>query len=61
MNNINVTNGVSSILKVSKIAGYYDGLYCCVASNIAGQTTSKYAKMSVKGKSDAFITMLYEQ
>ena len=61
MNNTNVTNGVSSILKISKIAGYYDGLYCCVASSIAGQTISKYAKMSVKGKFDTFITMLYEQ
>ena len=46
-------NGVSSILKIKKIVGFYDGMYCCVASNIAGQTTTKYAKLSVNGKPDA--------
>ena len=56
VNNINLTNGVSSILKITKVIGHYDGMYCCVVNNIAGQTTSKYAKLSVKGKSDAFIT-----
>ena len=55
MHNSNFTNGVSSILKITNVVGYYDGTYCCVASNIAGQTTSKYAKLSVKGKPDAFI------
>ena len=44
------TNGVSSILKIRKIVGFYGGMYCCVASNIAGQTTAKYAKLSVNGK-----------
>ena len=47
------TNGVTSILKIKNIVGVYDGMYCCIASNIAGQTTTKYAKLSVNGKSDA--------
>ena len=49
MSNNNLTNGVSSILKITDVVGYYDGTYCCVANNVAGQTTSKYAKLSVKG------------
>ena len=52
----NVTNGVLSILKITKIAGYYDGMYCCVAINKAGQTNSQYAKLSVKGNLNAFVT-----
>ena len=54
--NANLTNGVCSILKITNVVGYYDGMYCYVVSNVAGQTTSKCAKVSVKGKSDAFIT-----
>ena len=50
--NKKLTNGVSSILKIKEIIGFYDGMYCCVASNIAGQTTAKYAKLSVNGKPD---------
>ena len=53
MSNTNATNGVSSILKITQITGYYDGMYSCVAVNIAGQTTSKYAKLSVEGKPNA--------
>ena len=48
-------NGVSSTLKITNVVGYYDGMYCCVVNNVAGQTTSKYAKLSVKGMSDVFI------
>ena len=48
--NKNFTNGVSSTIKIKRIVGYYSGMYCCVANNIAGQTTSKCAKLSVKGK-----------
>ena len=55
VSNINFTNGICSILKIKNVVGYYDGMYCCVVSNVAGQTTSKYAKVSVKGKSDSFI------
>ena len=50
MSNNNLTNGVYSILKITDVVGYYDGTYCCIANNVAGQTTSKYAKISVKGK-----------
>ena len=53
MSNNTFTNGVSSILKITKIVGVYDGMYCCVASNVDGQTASKYAKLSVNGKPDA--------
>ena len=54
VSNTNFTNGVSSILKITNMVGYYTGMYYCVASNQAGQTTSKYAKLSVKGESFNF-------
>ena len=50
--NTTFTNGVSSILIIKKIVGVYGGMYCCVASNVAGQTTTKYAKLTVNGKPD---------
>ena len=53
VNNTNVTNGVYSTLKITKIVGYYGGLYYCVAFNKAGQTTSKHANISVQGKLDS--------
>ena len=49
VNNTISTNGVSSILKITNVVGYYGGLYCCVAINTAGQTTSVYANLSVQG------------
>ena len=49
VSNNKFTNGVSSNLKITDVVGYYDGTYCCVASNTAGQTTSKYANLSVRG------------
>ena len=52
MSSTNFTKGVSSILKIANVVGYYDGMYCCVANNMGGQTTSMYAKLSVKGKHD---------
>ena len=57
VNNTKFTNEVSSILKITKMAGHYDGMYRCVASNTGGQTTSKYANLSVQGKSDASVIM----
>ena len=54
VNNTNVTNGIYSILKITNVIGYYDGMYCCDVNNIAGQVNSKYAKLSVKGKSDDY-------
>ena len=56
VSNTNVTNGACSTLKITKIVGYHSGLYYCVAINIAGQTTSKHANISVQGKFDTFIT-----
>ena len=53
--NGNFINGVYSILKITNVVGYYNGKYCCVVNNVAGQTTSKYAKLSVTGESDTFI------
>ena len=53
MRNKYFTNEISSILKIEKIVGFYGGMYSCVASSIAGQTTTKYAKLSVNGKPDA--------
>ena len=58
MSNNNVTNGVCSTLKITKLVGYYGGIYYCVAINLAGQTTSKHARMSVQGKSDTFAVIL---
>ena len=49
VSNNKITNGVSCTLKITDVVGYYDGTYCCVASNIAGETISKYANLSVKG------------
>ena len=45
------TNGASSILEITNVVSYYGGMYCCVAINIAGQTTSVYGNLSVRGKS----------
>ena len=57
VNNAKATNGVCSVLKIAKMTGYYDGMYCCVANNLAGEITSKCARLSVKGKSDVFVTI----
>ena len=51
VNNTISTNGVSSTLEITNVVGYYGGMYCCVAINIAGQTTSVYGNLSVQGKS----------
>ena len=58
VSNTNVTNGAYSTLKITKIVGYYGGMYYCAAVNIAGRTISKHAKMSVQGNSDAFTAFL---
>ena len=49
VSNNKLKNGVSSTLKITDVVGCNDGTYCHVASNIAGETTSKYANLSVKG------------
>ena len=47
--NHNLINGVSSTLTITNIAGYYGGIYWCVANNKGGRATSNYAKLSVQG------------
>jgi len=49
VNNIRSLNEVTSVLKITGVNGFYRGLYYCIAKNKAGQTTSRYAKLSVKG------------
>ena len=51
VNNTVSTNGVSSILEITNVVGYYSGMYCCGAINLAGQTISVYGNLSVQGKS----------
>ena len=50
VSNTKFTNEVSSIIKIMNSVGYHGGMYYCVAVNIAGQTSSIYAKLSVQGK-----------
>ena len=52
VSNTKFTNEVSSIIKIINLVGYHSGMYYCVAVNIAGQTSSIYAKLSVQGKPD---------
>ena len=44
-----VPNQVISILKISRIIGYFDGEYYCVAFNKFGSATSKYASLKING------------
>ena len=41
-------NEVSSMLKITKIDGYYSGQYYCVAENEAGKVTSQTANLHVQ-------------
>ena len=47
--NNNLINGVSSTLTITNTAGYYGGIYWCVATNEGGRATSNYTKLSVQG------------
>ena len=42
-------NGVSSTLTITNTAGYYGGMYWCVANNKGGRAISNYTKLSVQG------------
>ena len=42
-------NGISSILKITKVIGYYSGQYYCVAENKGGKVVSQSANLYVKG------------
>ena len=57
VSNSKLTNGACSTLKITKIVGYNGGFYYCIAINTAGQTTSKHANISVRGKFDTFYSL----
>lgn len=42
-------NGVSSILKITKSIGYYNGQYYCVAENNGGKNFSQTANLHIQG------------
>ena len=42
-------NGVTSILNIAKVIGYYKGEYYCIAKNDGGTVMSQAAKLNVKG------------
>ena len=42
-------NKITSILKITKTAGYYSGQYYCVAENEVGKVNSRTAKLHVQG------------
>ena len=49
------SNEVTSILTITKTAGYYRGKYYCVATNNAGEASSNQAQLLVQG----YYFMLY--
>ena len=42
-------NKITSILNITKTAGYYSGRYYCVAENQAGKVASRFATLYVQG------------
>ena len=42
-------NEISSILKITKTAGYYSGQYYCVAENEVGKVVLETANLHVQG------------
>ena len=42
-------NKITSILKITKTAGYYSGQYYCVAENEVGEVVSQTAQLHVQG------------
>ena len=40
---------ISSVLKITRTAGFYSGQYYCVVKNEAGPVDSRYAKLHVQG------------
>ena len=51
-------NEVSSMLKITKIVGYYSGQYYCVAENEAGKVTSQTANLHVQSNINIRISKL---
>ena len=51
--NVTVTkslNEITSVLRIEKIIGYYEGYYYCVIENIVGQVSSSLAFCNVEGR-----------
>ena len=42
-------NNITSILKITKTAGYYAGQYLCVGKNEVGKVVSQTAHLHVQG------------
>ena len=42
-------NKITSILKITKTAGYYNGQYYCVAENQVGKVVSQIANLCIQG------------
>ena len=42
-------NKITSILKITKTAGYYSGQYYCVAENQVGEVVSQIANLYIQG------------
>ena len=49
MTEVKSLNKITSILKITKIAGYYSGQYYCVAENEVGKVVSRIARLSIQG------------
>jgi len=47
--NTPLLNGVTSVLTITGVAGYYGGFYYCIATNQAGSTLSNHAELTVQG------------
>ena len=43
-------NKITSILKITKTAGYYGGQYYCVAENQDGKVVSQIANLYIQGR-----------
>ena len=48
-------NKISSILKITKTAGYYSGQYYCVAENKIGEVISEIVNLYVQGNNNISI------
>jgi len=57
VNNITSLNEVTSVLTITDVAGYYRGLYYCIATNNIGTTVSNYANLYVLGTYVTFVHM----
>ena len=45
-------NKITSILKITKVIGYYSGQYYCVAENEVGEVISQTAHLHVQGNTN---------